>query len=199
MTKPCTPRRKTAADAHGHKKRQHFAAYAARYKNEQIDDDRRARLALRVAKFCLRIDDRAAYASADQDDVVVTRKIGRVAQRSDDVVKTVALFERAHLVSAVTHVLHKQCDRARVPVVVANGERDPLALVVHADDDELSRQAMSGNVGRGDHILFYARRDVVDLDQFVHFYTSPHMRQNVVFFCARVRQRRFCVSAYNLP
>ena len=55
---------------------------------------------------------------------------------------------------------------------------------------------MSGNVGRGDHILLYARRDVVDLDQFVHFYTSPHMRQNVVFFCARVRQRRFCVSAY---
>ena len=90
--------------------------------------------------FGLRVSDGAAHAAADDADVLEAFQVGWDAQRADNVQQVLARFHSAqHLGGAANH-LNDQGDGALFSVIVRDGQRHALALLIDAEDDKLSRE-----------------------------------------------------------
>jgi hypothetical protein len=86
----------------------------------------------------LRKDRRDAEAAADADHLVRMADRGRHAHRPDQRVQPRAGAARLlHLARRLADRLDDQRDRAALAVVVGDRQRDPLAMLVQHDDDEL--------------------------------------------------------------
>ncbi len=72
-------------------------------------------------------------------------KIGRIAERADDIGETVAFLKERHAVRLRTDRLKYNCHRALFLVIVADGQRYPLSFFIDADHQKLSRKCMSCN------------------------------------------------------
>ncbi len=90
-----------------------------------------------------REDRRDAQAAADADDVAEVGNLGLVAQRAHHVEQPLAFLELVELLGGNPDDLHDQRDPALGRRVVRDGQRNALALLVAADDDELPGRAES--------------------------------------------------------
>ena len=85
-----------------------------------------------------RIGNRTADAAADHADALLALDVRRLAERTDEVLNIVALVHAAEQLGRQTDLLENDCDRALFAVVTGDGQRHPLRLVVHAEDNELT-------------------------------------------------------------
>ena len=79
-----------------------------------------------------------AEAAAHAADVAAGRNIDVPAQRARHVEDLVAGLERAHPLGSGPDFLHHDGDRARLTVVVGDGDRNSLAAIAHAEHHELA-------------------------------------------------------------
>ena len=109
----------------------------------------RARL---VQRLGLRIGDGDAQTPADDRDLfaLLALELARLAQRADEILQRLALLERVQPARGRADLLKNDRDRALFPVIARDGQRDTLALLVDAQDDELARLRLSRNARRLD-------------------------------------------------
>ena len=86
-----------------------------------------------------------ADAPADADGVRAVLQVRRPAQRADDVGNGLARLHRGQQRRGLADALDDQADRPGLGVGVGDGQRDSLAPVGGADDDELPRAADGGD------------------------------------------------------
>ena len=97
-----------------------------------------------------------ARAAAHADDLLRRFKalnVGRAAERSANVVDVLPFFEfLKHLGGAAEHQIHDG-DGAVFLVGVGNGQRETLALLIHAENDEMTRTGRGGDLRSVQHEL----------------------------------------------
>ena len=101
--------------------------------------------------FGLRVGDGTAQAAADDRNLFQAFQLAGLAQRADKVVQAVALIEQAERHGSRADLLEDDRDRPLFTVEIRDGERDALAVRVHAQDDELAGLSLAGHVRRIDH------------------------------------------------
>ncbi len=94
-----------------------------------------------------RIDRRDADAAADADDGAEVLDLALASQRPDHVEDALTESVGRHLLRRGADRLEDDRDEARLPVEVGDRQRDPLRVVVGAEDDELSRRHGVRDVG----------------------------------------------------
>ena len=106
---------------------------------------------------CLRHGQRngAAHAAADHADVFQAFDLGGLAQRADEVVHGLALFERVELHRTGAHDLEDDRHGAGLAVKACDGQGDSLGILLRADDDELAGLRLFGDERRMDPELGY--------------------------------------------
>ena len=98
----------------------------------------------------LRICDSAAQTAADNSDLLETLELALLAERTDKIMQTVALVQRAERLCGCADLLEDDGDRAVFAVKIRDGERNALALCADTQDDELTRLGLARNVRRVD-------------------------------------------------
>ena len=93
------------------------------------------------------IGDGAADAAADDADLLLAGGLGGLAQGTHEVLEAVAFLEVVHLLGGGAHDLGDDADRALLRVIVMDGQGDPLAVLIHTEDDELARLRLLGHQG----------------------------------------------------
>ena len=100
-----------------------------------------------VECLCNGVSDSAADAAADYCDFLESVDVRSLAERAREVVDIVADLETCERVSCCADRLEDYRYRACISVVSCDGERDPLAVFVNAEDDELSRKRLFATSG----------------------------------------------------
>lgn len=116
------------------------------------------RLVLRFKLLCLRIDDRRADSTAYKANIFVRRQIGGVAERTYEIAKSVALLHHGKFCRRISDLLHHNGNRAVRSRIIANCERNSLAIGVHSQYDKLPRKAMFCNEWCVNHVLVHVWR-----------------------------------------
>ena len=103
------------------------------------------------------IDGCGAYAAGNEEDPFLFEffngnvyEIGRPSQRTYDVGETVADLEIRHAFGLCADDSENDGDDPFFAVIVTNCERDALAFIINADDEELSGHCLAGNERRND-------------------------------------------------
>jgi len=111
-------------------------------------------------------------AAAHQDDVPHLPDVARQAERPDEVGEGVAFLEIPHhLPCRLPESLDDDRDGPPVPVVVRDGERDPLPSLLQADHDEVARLGRLRHVGRVDVPEEGHIGKLLALDDLVHAFS----------------------------
>ena len=92
-----------------------------------------------------RIGNRTAHAAADHADLFLSLRLGGLTQGAHEVLQTVALLELLELFRGSTYSLDNDGDSSLVRVIVIDGNRNPLSLFVHPQNDELAGLGLLGN------------------------------------------------------
>ncbi len=109
-----------------------------------------------------------AHAACHAHHRAVVFDLGGVAQRPGDGVEAIADVHGAHLHRGLAHFLEDQRDRAGDRVVVGDGERDALPLLIGDDDDKLTRLRVARDVRRfDDHQLGHVAENLF-FENLVH-------------------------------
>ena len=94
----------------------------------------------------------AANAATDHAHLLLTLRLGGLAQRADKVGKAVAFLHVAQLHRGGAHGLNDDGDGSFLRVVGVNGNGDAFTVLVYAQDNELSGLGLFGHQGRLDLI-----------------------------------------------
>ena len=82
--------------------------------------------------------DSTADAAADNADILQALNLGGFAQGADEVVDSLALFQRVQLHGAGTHHLEDDGNRTGLAVETGDGQGNALGIFLRADNDELT-------------------------------------------------------------
>ena len=93
------------------------------------------------------IRDGAADTAAHHADLLLALGLGGLAQGAHKVLEAVALFHAAQLFRGGAHGLDDDGDGALLRVIVVDRYGDSLAVLIHAQDDELARLGLLGDQG----------------------------------------------------
>ena len=96
------------------------------------------------------VGDGAAHAAADHADLLLAFGDGSLAQGSHEVLEAIALIQAGQLLGGGAHGLDNNGDGALLGIVVVDGDGDALAVLIHAEDDELARLGLLCDQGRLD-------------------------------------------------
>ena len=107
------------------------------------------------------VGDGAAYAAADDTDLLLALRLGGAAQGTHEIVETVALLLVAQLLGGGAHGLDDNGHGALLAVIVVDRNGDALALLIHTQDNELARLRLLG-----DHRRFDLVQDHSGLQRF---------------------------------
>src|SRR5699024_8172766 len=91
--------------------------------------------------------DGAADTAAHYANPLYPLGVGGLAQRTDEVLNVVSFVQRAQGVGGKAHFLEDDGDGALFPVIPGDGQRDPLSLLVHPENDELTGFGLFGDEG----------------------------------------------------
>ncbi len=91
--------------------------------------------------------DGAAHAAADHAHSLLALDLGGTAQGAHKVLDVVALVQSAQGLGGEAHLLENDGNGALLPVIAGNGQGDPLAHLVDAENDELTGLGLPGNEG----------------------------------------------------
>ena len=89
-----------------------------------------------------------AETAADEDDGAETFDFRGAAQGACDIENALAAFKAAHFYRGLAHRLHEQGEGAPHFIVMGDGERDALAVLVQSQDHKLAGAGLSGDLGR---------------------------------------------------
>ena len=103
-----------------------------------------------------RIGNRTAHAAADHADLFLSLRLGGLTQGAHEVLQTVALLELLELFRGSTHSLDNDGDSSLVRVIVIDGNRNPLSLFVHPQNDELAGLGLLSHQRRLDLVQCYS-------------------------------------------
>ena len=122
-----------------------------------------------VVKFLQhRIRDGAAHAAADHADLLLALGLGGLAQGTHKVVQTLALLLVAQLFGGGSHGLDDDGHGTLLAVIIMDSDGDTLAVLIHAQDDELARLCLFGHHGCLDLIEDHSGLERFFLDDTVH-------------------------------
>ena len=91
--------------------------------------------------------DGAAHAAAHHADLLLALGLGGLAQGTHKVLQAVALVQVAQLLRGGANRLDDDGDGALLRVKIIDRNRDPLAVLIHPQDDELARLGLFGHQG----------------------------------------------------
>ena len=112
--------------------------------------------------------DGAAHAAADHGDLFQPLGVGRNAQRADEIMQRLSLFEGIQFHRRTADDLVNNRNRAALTVVIRNGQRDALAVLQRAQNDELAGLRFFGDKRRVDHHLGDGRVQALFFDNPKH-------------------------------
>ncbi len=131
------------------------------FEDEQVlgagADDAVGRGTMVVQPLHLGINRGDTHAAADEDEATLAQflsrhrgKLGGLAQGADDVGEAVAFLVFRHLFGRFTYGLKHDGHCSTNAMVVADGQRDAFRVLLHLDDEELTRQGRMGDTRRID-------------------------------------------------
>ena len=86
------------------------------------------------------------YAAAHHADPLgALRQLGGQAQGAHEILNVVALVQVGQQLGGQTHLLEDNSNGALLPVIVGDGQRDALPLLIQAQDDKLPGPGLLGN------------------------------------------------------
>lgn len=116
--------------------------------------------------------DSAAYAAADDADVLEAFEMGGYAQRTYKVMDIIADHLMVELLCGCADDLEDDADGAGFTIVMRNGQGDTLAVFINAKDDELTGFCLCRNEGCFDIEHRYGGVEFFSCYNFVHFCNS---------------------------
>ena len=96
--------------------------------------------------------------SAYNDGFFYSVGFGRIAERTYEIAKSVALLHHGKFCRRISDLLHHNGNRAVRSRIIANCERNSLAIGVHSQYDKLPRKAMFCNEWCVNHVLVHVWR-----------------------------------------
>ena len=138
-----------------------------------------------VELFQYGIGDRAAHAAADYADFVLSGGFRGLAQRSDEILKTVALAHGLEFFRRGSGCLDNNGDSTLFRIIAVDGDRNAFAALVHAQNDELSGLCLFGNQRRLDLIERDGGAQFLFPHDFVHTVPSSPVWICVSFLALR--------------
>ncbi len=133
-----------------------------------------------IAGFLERAGDRQhgrdAGAAADADAGAEVLDVGRLAERPHHLDR-VAGLHGAHLHRRLADLLDDQRDGAGLGVVVGDGQRDALAVLVHEHDDELAGLVLARDLGGLDDVALEGGCDLFFGNDLSHWAPSKKRRR----------------------
>ena len=115
-----------------------------------------------------RVGHRRAHSSSNHDHSAVVADVRRLPQWTHHVEDGIAGLERIQQVGGLPGRLHHDVDGALLRTRVLDGDRNPLALLINPQDDELPRLLLARDAGRFDNKAFDPRRKKLCMDDFEH-------------------------------
>ena len=124
-----------------------------------------------VELFQNRVGNGAADAAAHHADLLLALRLGRTAQRANEIVETIALLLVAQLFSSGTHRLNNDGNGTLLAVIVMDRNGDTLTILIHAQNDELSGLRLLGHHGCLDLIEDHGRFQRFLFHDAIHTYS----------------------------
>ena len=137
-----------------------------------------------MQRFGLRIGNRRSDAAADHANTLCVRVNMRgYAERADKVQNTIALLQRIEQLCRSAYNLINDRHRPGLAVIIRDGQRHALALLIDAENDELARLRFFGDVRRLHLHQSHAVIEGAFSYDFVHSFTpaSRTTRMRVLF------------------
>ena len=100
-----------------------------------------------VELFRNRIRNRAADAAADNRNFLQSLQMGRSTERSHKILNIIAGLFVVQLCRCSSDNLINNRNDPFFPVIIRYRQRDPLAVLIHAQDDKLTGFCFPGNMG----------------------------------------------------
>ena len=110
----------------------------------------------------------AAHAAAHNGDLLLALDVRGLAQRADEIMQRLSLFEGIQFHRRTADDLVNNRNRAALTVVIRNGQRDALAVLQRAQNDELAGLRFFGDKRRVDHHLGDGRVQALFFDNPKH-------------------------------
>ena len=95
-----------------------------------------------------RISYRTAHAAADDGHLLQTLRMGRNAQRSYKIMNRISFFQMIEFHGRCPYDLEDDRNRSLFPVKIGYCQRNSLAILIHTQDDKLTRLRLLGDQGR---------------------------------------------------
>ena len=140
-----------------------------------------------VQSFCLWICDCTTNTAADNANILQTIQMSWDTQRTNNVQQVFACFHCAEHLGGTTYHLNDQGDGAFFSVIICNGQRNALALLVDAEDDELSGE----NLFSDKRSLYLNKDDCFVQQLFVYDFIHLQSHLSKIFDICRQKRHPF--------
>ena len=121
----------------------------------------------------LRIRNGTARTAADDSGIVVTFQLRGLAERTDEIQNAVALVQRIEQHGCFANLLKNNIDCSRFSVIISDGQRNSLSILIDAQNNKLSGLRFMSNIGRSNAHLGHTVVQALFLQDLKHFLIPP--------------------------